>query len=141
MRHKRSKPGFTLVEAIGAIVLLSIAAPAMLMAITDAQRRRSGPVLAERARWLAVERLEEVIADRHSATRGYAYLNTGNYPAESAVDGFGSFTRSVDIKETGATLSGSGTGYKIVTVSVSYKGESGANKALSIAAVVTDYTP
>lgn len=133
--------GFTLIEAIAALVILAVALPAMMFALGDAQRKRTDPVMLSRARWLAAERLEDVIADRHSATRGYSWVTSGNYPAESSVSGFAGMSRSVSITETGASLSGSGTGYKTVTVTVTYPGAFGTSRSYSIATVVTDYTP
>ena len=46
------------------------------------------------------------------------YVVAANYAAESSVAGFPGFPRSVAITETGASLSGSGTGYKAVVVTV-----------------------
>lgn len=141
MTKRQHNPAFTLIEAITAIVILSVAMPALLMATSDAQRRRADPVMAARARWLAAERLEDVIADRHSATRGYAYIAVENYPDESPVPGFAGFSRSVAIVETGPSLAGSGRGYKTVTVTITYAGGTGTERSLSLSTVLTDYTP
>lgn len=137
-QHRR---GFSLIDAIMAIVIASVALPGMLWAIRDAQGRRADPVLFDRARWLAAERLEDVIADRHSATRGYSYVQNANYPVESPVGGFPGFSRSVSISETGPSLGGGGTGYKTVTVTVTYPAATGGTRSFSLATVVTEYTP
>lgn len=141
MRRSSHHHGFTLIEAIIALVILSVAIPAMMVALGDAQRKRAAPVLDSRARWLAAEKLEDIIADRHSATRGYSYISSGNYPAESPVAGFAGFSRNTTIAETDASLAAAGTGYKTVTVTVTYAGVTGASRSFSIATVVTDYTP
>ena len=60
--------GFTLIETIAAIVILAIALPPMLFAIRDAHVQRVNPVLVSQARWLATEKLEDILADRHSAS-------------------------------------------------------------------------
>lgn len=133
--------GFTLIEAIVAIVILSIAVPAMFWAIRDAATRRANPVQIERARWLAQERLEDVIADRHSPARGWTYVVGGNYAAESSVAGFSAFSRSTSIVETGVALSGGGTGYKVVSVTVGYAAAGGASRSVTLRAVLTEYTP
>lgn len=124
-----------------AIVIASIALPPMLWAVRNAHLRRADPVMFERARWLAAEKLEDIIADRHSATRGYGYVVSANYPAEGVVSGFTGFSRSVAITETGASLSGAGTGYKTVAVTVSYAGSGGVSRDFALTTVLTDYTP
>jgi hypothetical protein len=127
-------------EAIAAMVILSVAVPPMLWAIRDARQQQVGPVLVSRARCLAAEKIEEVIADRHSTTRGFAWIQSARYPAESPVAGFAGFARSVSIAETGASLSGAGTGYKVITVTVTWTDGTGDARSLSLSTVVTDYS-
>lgn len=135
------RPGFTLPETIAAVVILSIAVPTMLWSIREAHVQRVNPVLASRARWLAVEKLEDIIADRHSATRGYNYLIPGNYPAQPAVTGFTNFSRSVTLNETLADLATAGDGYMNVTVDVTWQDGQAESRTLSISTVLTEYTP
>ena len=131
---------FTLVEAIVAIVILSVSIPPLMMALSAMHRQRSGHLQISRARWLACEKLEDVIADRNSTTRGYAYLLTANYPAETPVSGFSGFSRSVAISETTANLSSAGTGYKRVSVSVQFTDGAGVARTLLMQTVLTDYS-
>lgn len=140
MRGRGRHGGFTLIEAILAIVVLAVAMPSMFLAIKGAQERRAAPVLAARARFLASEKLEDVVADRQSAARGYAYVVAANYPAEPAVPGFAGFTRTVAIAETDATLATPGTGFKKVTVTVAWT-DAGSARSYQLATVLTDYTP
>lgn len=130
---------FTLIEAIAAIVILSIAIPPLLFSIRAAHRQRVDPVLASTARWLATEKLEDIIADRHSTTRGYDYLIAGNYSAEAQVTGFTNFSRSVSFSEKEADLTTAGTGYMIVTVTVGWTDGGGTARSLSVATVLTEY--
>lgn len=130
----------TLIEAIAAIVVIAVAVPPVLLAVRESAVRRVDPVQFSRARWLASEKLEDIIADRHSATRGYTYVVTANYPAEGSVTGFTGFARSVTIAETDATLSAAGTGYKTVTVTVTWTDRRGQARSLALATVVTDYS-
>lgn len=132
---------FTVTESVIAIVILSVAIPPMLWAIRQQQHDRVAPVLSSRARWLAAEKLEDIIADRHSTTRGYSYLTTSNYPAESSISGFTGFTRSVAFSETAANLVSAGTGFMRSTVTVNWTDPGGVARSLSIATVITDYTP
>lgn len=134
--------GFSLIEAITAIVVLSVAIPGMMWGIRDAQMRRVDPIQTSKARWLAAEKLEDVIADRHSGSRGFGYLVDANYPAESAVSGYAGFARSVAIAESGANLiAGSGTGYKRITISVTFKDGRNTARTLALSTVLTDYAP
>lgn len=134
--HRR---GFSLIEAVVVLVVLAVAVPASMIAIRDASVRRSGAALAARARCLAVEKIEDVIADRHSTTRGWSYLVNSNYPAESAISGFAGFSRSVSVAETGAGLSGSGTGYKTVTVTIAWTDPRRGATSMNLVTVLTDY--
>ena len=141
------RAGFTLIETIMAIVILAVAVPPMLWAVTESQRMRMNPMMASKARWLAVERIEDVIADRHSTTaRGYDWIvNSNNYVVENPGDiaGYLGFGREVKLKETGADLGVLvvGGGYLIVTVEVDWVDAKGNNQTLDISTVLTDYTP
>jgi len=134
--HRRA---FSLIEAIACVVMLSIAVPPMLWAVQSAHRQRVNPMLASKARWLATEKLEDVIADRHSSTRGYDYLTSGNYSVESAITDFPGFTRSVSFAEKGPDLSSAGDGYMLVTVTVSWTDASGTTQSLEVSTVLTEY--
>ncbi|MBC7771284.1 MAG: type II secretion system protein [Pyrinomonadaceae bacterium] len=134
---RHSRHAFTLIEAIIAIVILSIAMPSMLIAVRTAYDKRVGPVQTSRARWLAVEKLEDIIADRSSATRGFAYLTAANYAPESSIAGFPGFSRSVTLRQTTANLLTAGNGYMLVTVTVSWTDTGGASRSMSLSTVLT----
>jgi prepilin-type N-terminal cleavage/methylation domain-containing protein len=140
-RKRRARNGFTLVETIIAIVVLATAIPPMLWAIREAQAQRVNPMMASKARWLAQSKLEDIIADRHASTREWAYVVNANYATENNITDFPGFTRSVNIVERNYTLTAAGTGYKVVTVTVSWTDAFSVSRSLSIATVVTDYTP
>jgi len=137
----RARSGLTLIELVACIVVVATAVPPMLWSISDATVRQLGPVMSSRARWLATERLEDIIGDRHAAGRGYSYLVNANYAAESNISGFPGFQRGVAIVETGASLIGSGTGYKTATVTVFWKDPRRGDVSLQLATVLTEYTP
>ncbi len=131
-------------ETVSAIVILSVAVPPMLWAVTQAQRQRMNPIMASKARWLAVEKLEDIVADRHATPRGYTWLNAGNYPEENPGDitGYPGFGRKVIFAaETDATLITAGLGYQKVTVEVRWTNSDGDTAKLSILTVLTDYDP
>lgn len=135
-RHR----AFTLIEGIIAIVILALATPAMLLSVRAAQITRAEPVQASRARWLAAEKLEDIIADNASPARGYAYLVPANYPAERPVPGFAAFTRTVAINETDFDLVSPGVGCKTATVTVSWNSPKGP-RSLALATVLTKPAP
>lgn len=138
---KSRRRAFTLVEAIVSVVILATATPSVMWAVREAHRDRVSPVKTSYARWLITEKLEDIIADRHSTTRGYTYLVNANYPAEASITGYPGFTRSVAITETGADLASAGTGFKKATVTVGWTDARGVARSLSIATIITDYTP
>lgn len=141
MRKRRTRRGFTLIEAIAAVVILAIGLPPMLWAVREAHLARANPVLASRARWLAEARLEQIIADRHSTTRGWTYVTTAAYAAESPVAGFDGFDRSVARAEREADLITPGSGYLVVTVTVDWTDAAGAARSVSVSTVLTEYAP
>jgi hypothetical protein len=138
-RRRTLRRGFTLIEAVSIIVILTIALPPMLWAIRDSHARRVNPIMSSKARWLASEKLEDIIADRHSTTRGYPYLIAGNYAAENPIGGFSGFSRSVSFAETTGDLVTIGTGFKRATVTVSWADATGVSRALSLSTVITEY--
>lgn len=140
------RPAFTLIEAIIAMVILSVAVPAMLLAIRTVHDKRAAPILSSRARWLAAEKLEDVIADRNSSTRGFGYLISANYLSEPTIAGFPGFSRSVWLSQTGADLQTPGTGYMNITVTVTWNegpggGGAGTARSLALGTVLTSFTP
>ena len=137
--------GFTLLETVAAIVILSVAVPPMLWAVRGAQRQRMNPMMASKARWLAAEKLEDIIADRHSTlvTLGFENLNTTTYPAEIPVATNPGLDRSCAFLRTLADLVTPDVngGYMNVTVTVSWTNADGNTRSLAISTVLTDYLP
>ena len=88
-----------------------------------------------------MEKLEDVIADRHSATRGWEYLQSSNYPPERPVPSDPDFSRSVEFDESGPDLRSPGEGYVTVTVTVEWVNPDGRPDSLAIATVLTGYGP
>jgi type II secretory pathway pseudopilin PulG len=142
MRANR-RSGFTLVETIAAIIMLAVAVPSMLWTIREAHAQRVNPLMVTTARFLAAEKIEDVIADRHSTTRGWAYMIPGNYTAESPVSGFTPFDRTVTLNEYQADLATADTdgGYMVVDVAVSWDDATGTTRTLTLSTVVTEYAP
>ncbi|MBY0395088.1 MAG: hypothetical protein K2X91_01295 [Thermoleophilia bacterium] len=129
-----------MLEIVATTVLIGTAAPALLTAVRDATTRRASVQQQVVARWLACEKLDDITADRHSATRGWTYITAGNYPAEPSITGFPAYTRSVAITDTSSDLTTAGNGYRKVTVTVSYSDAQLGARSLQLATVFTDYT-
>lgn len=140
-RPRSHRSAFSLIEAIAAISLLALAVPALLWSLAQSRRSLVQPTSYTTARWLVTERLEDVLADASSPARGYAYVASSNYPAESPVSGFSGFSRSMAVAETGANLSSAGTGWKTVTVIVAWTDVQGDSQSLAASAVVTQVSP
>ncbi|MDX2115855.1 MAG: prepilin-type N-terminal cleavage/methylation domain-containing protein [Planctomycetota bacterium] len=139
MTHReRTRRGFTLVETIAVLVVLAVFVPPALLAVRDSAVRSVSATLVSRARWLATEKLEDIIADRHSTTRGYAYVDESSYPDEPAVADSPQFSRSVSVVETGADLLSAGAGYKRIAVTVSWNDPIRGLQSIVIETAVTD---
>ena len=139
MRCAHSIRGFTLVETISAIVVLAVALPPMLWAIGAAQDQRVDSVMTSRARWLAMEKLEAIVADRYSAERGFDWIDEANYPHEDEVDGYPNFTRSVTITDVGPDLQPGTELHRRATVTVSYANARGRAQNVSLSVVLASW--
>jgi prepilin-type N-terminal cleavage/methylation domain-containing protein len=93
-RTNNSQDGFTLIEIIITLVVLSIAVVGVLSVFTTAIKGSANPVVLNQAIALAQEQMDTIIGDRMNSARGFAYIIPGNYPADIPVTGF---NRSVTI--------------------------------------------
>ncbi len=137
------KRGVTVIEIAMAIVILSIALPPMVAAFADASIQSIHPAQAAVASFLAIERMEEVVARRYRGTDGYDALTVptiGEFPTEAPVPDFSQFSRvvSVEYADGGLDPVGSEQGYKLVTVKVTWNG--GADE-LVIQRAFADFQP
>lgn len=133
-----AEDGFTLIETIIAIVILTIAAPPLLMALSATHSERAVTARSIEASWLAADQLERVIRDRHSPTRGYGYLVEANYPDLSALPEAPAFSRAVTITETAPDLTSAGAGAKTVTVSIAWTDPMTGARSFALSTVLTD---
>ena len=118
--HPRAgrEPGVTILEALLAVTLLGICVPPVLRFFTQAAADSIAPERQTAAYFLAVEGMEEVLADRHSPGRGYAYLRPDHYPRASLEGGY---TRTVELTEVSPEdlqTPRAGSGCLLVTVTV-----------------------
>ena len=139
--------GFTLIEVILAVVILAIAIPSMISAVSFMTARQVNTIGTTTAADLAQERMEEILGDRMNALRGFIYIANANYTPESttptAVAGFPSYNRSVNIIcVTAANLNTSvacTTAYKRIQVTVSAVGVGPSVPDAVLYTVVTDH--
>lgn len=153
-----SRRGFSLIEAVAAIVILGLIAPVSMFALRDAAAARSASVQLTRAVWLANAVMETVLADVASAeaTLGFdaladenAYLNT---PATGLIARLADttdfyedlgFEWSIEISELVAA-DGAASGesdedlYRVITVEVTWVGAAHGSTRYEISAMVSD---
>lgn len=116
----------TIIEVAMALVILSVALPPLVKSFADASRQTIHPSQASVAAFLAIERMEEVVARRYRGTQGgvkpYDALVAANFPAETPVAGFGAYARRVTFSEVNSALQPSATpcGYRKARVTVSW---------------------
>ncbi len=109
-----------------AIVILSVALPPLISAFADASMQSILPVNEATASFLAIDRMEEIVARRYAGTlnsvAGYDAITTANYPAESPVAGFAGYARQVTITPVDETLNPAGSELhnKLVRVTVTW---------------------
>ena len=93
MTARAGMQGFSLVELIAVIVLLSVGLVALLQVFGTATRSIGTNVDGQLGAQLTQERAERVLVDRR--VRGYTYVTTpGTYPAEPVVAGFTNYART-----------------------------------------------
>ncbi len=107
--------------------------------------QRANPLLASRARWLVIEKFEDVVADRHGLGFYDAALDPGVTP-ETPIAGFPAYNRTVTISLEHGAWDNVGQvwlipagGYKTITVAVDWTDAGGDARSLSISTVLTDY--
>lgn len=71
--RRRRHRGFTLLETVAAVIVLAVAVPATMGALTDAADARRDGATALRAATLARAALEHVLADVHSGAPGLGF--------------------------------------------------------------------
>jgi len=109
------------------LAILGIALPPLVSAFAEASMQSIRPIRSAQASFLAIERMEEVVARRYRGTDGYAALSVptaGDFPDESPVGGFASYERTVRVNYVDGDLAdvGSDQGYKKASVTVSWDG-------------------
>lgn len=121
-RPLRARRATTIIEVVMAIIILGVGLPPLLFAFTESSMNSIAPSRATVASFLAIERMEQIIARRYKSNAGYSEITSANFPDETPVNGFTTFDRTVSISEVDANLNASGTpvGFRLVRVTVSW---------------------
>ncbi len=135
--------GFSLIELVIVIVIFGIASAGLMTLFSTGIKKSADPLLQNQALQLAQEKIEIILGDRLNPARGFAYITSANYPAESPVTGFPDFSRTVTIScVTAADLNTStglpppcASGYTHVTVTAAHA----VLGAAAVETLVTDY--
>jgi len=136
--------GFSLIEIIITLVVLSIAAVGVLSVFTTGTKGSVDPLILNQVTSLAQEKVDIIMGDRANPARGYAWITAAvnPYGAENPVTGFSAFNRSVNIfcvtsadltTSTGAPPCASGYAHITVTVTNTTIG------SVAVDGLVTDY--
>jgi prepilin-type N-terminal cleavage/methylation domain-containing protein len=121
-----NEKGFSLIELVIVIVILGIASVGLMTLFSTGTKRSADPLLENQGLQLAQEKMDIINGDRANSGRGFTYITSTNYPAESPVTGFPGFSRTVttfcvtaaDLNtSTGAPPCASGFTHVTVTVS------------------------
>ncbi|MCU0688762.1 MAG: type II secretion system GspH family protein [Phycisphaerales bacterium] len=137
--RRSRRAAFTLMELVAAMLLLSIAFPPLAVSMRDAVVRQGANNQRIIARWLAHARMEEVLADRHSSTRGWPAMVTSNYTTGGFWSQFPGFSQSVTIMDHDATLIAAGTTHKLIIVTISWNDATRGSSSIRYQTVVTNY--
>lgn len=137
--------GFSLIELLIVIVIFGVASVGLMTLFGSGVQKSADPLLQNQALQLAQEKLDIISGDRMNPARGFAYITSANYPAESPVAGFTGYSRTVSTCcVTAADLNAispctappCASGYTHVSVAVTHAALPGSVTAVSL---VTNY--
>lgn len=134
--HARRR-AMTLIEVVMAVAILGLVIPAIAIQIAASVKSRCGEQTDATLVQLASERLNEILADHANPKRGYAYIATTAYPAESNPHGLAGYARTTEVREVSEidfTTPKPGGGIKRFVIDVVGPGE----RTLRIESAVTD---
>jgi type II secretory pathway pseudopilin PulG len=112
---RRCQRGYTVIEVIVTILFVGLALPSIILLFTQSMSGSAEFHTDARALRMAEQKIEQILADRLSPTRGYNWVTApGRYPSESLGDGF---TRTTTITTAGKVLNGVAYAEVVITVS------------------------
>lgn len=156
-----NRRGFTLIEAVIAIVVLAIAVPATTAMIRDATVARADSAQTARALWLGQAICEQILADAASAdpslgmegfTDQHAYVGAAETGLrdrlETLLSDYEPFGMDFELS-IGPLVAVSGTAsgdpdrdvYRSIEVRVLWRSATGDQNSMPLSLIVTDLTP
>jgi len=121
-RSKLGSKGFTLIEIVMTLIVLSIAAVGVLSVFSVGIKGSANPLILNQALALAEEKMDEAITLKRSG--GFAAVGTVNpgVPAFPAPFNTYTWSRVVDCMDVNLTVAGCPQPYERVTIAVSWNG-------------------
>ena len=98
-----TRRGLSLVEVVLAIVILGLSVPPLVFQINAGVQQQEMALIQQNLTHLAALRMWEIFADHANPTRGYAYIASAAYPAETAPLSLRGYTRQTEIREVSPT--------------------------------------
>jgi len=128
--------GFTLIETVITLVVLSIAAVGVLSVFSVGIKGSADPLILNQALALAQEKMDSAIALKRSG--GFAAVGTINpgVPAFPAPFNTYTWSRAADCMDVNLTVAACPQPYKRVTVAVSWNGGAGS---VALETLIADY--
>ena len=74
---RRRERGFSLLEMVIVVIILGIALTPLLNFFAESARRSVSAEMLGVAHFLAIDKAEEILCDRHAPTRGLSYVIAG----------------------------------------------------------------
>ncbi|MBX7151302.1 hypothetical protein K1X84_06645 [bacterium] len=112
----RNQHGYSVLEVITVILFIGIALPTLVMFFSQAISNGAEAEVQTKALMLCEQKMEEVLTDKLSPSRGYSWMTTPNrYVSENISGGY---TRTVAVATTGKSFNG--VAYAEITVTVSH---------------------
>lgn len=105
MTLRGNESGFSLIELVLVIMILSVALLPLITQTIQATVHGADGQVVSTAAFLARERMEQVETDEGSTVVGYAGVTNARYPDESSIPGFPGYTRIVRVSAD-STFSG-----------------------------------
>ncbi len=136
--QKRSRHGFSFIEALFAMLILSFGFVGILSLYSFMNANTENDEIKLVASKLASEKIEEVLANK--ANLGYSNVNTGTSTDLISYDNL-SYSRQTDINYVDSsdlkTISGSDTGFKRIDVTVNWS--NGSSQNVSVMSLISNH--